>query len=372
MSTVFSSGSPISPDNEPQDLATLATFVSHIERLQDQSRQKDARIIELETISEELKQSYAQLEREQNTSNLQMDIQNELLKKTRRTDLHIEQLRTAIMDREAIIEEKENEIRAIKRQLDHHKLLLQAEIRKHASISLHANIEADPLPALDTLAAKADIDKWIARLKDRLRKESMATSVRQQPISNEAHLEGLRQEIDFYIREIIFYKLDIRGYKSDIKKLKRITDQLSAYGSRASDIDSETSSVRPAVTPRPRFDSATPELGRLDTSFGTTTSAPRSRLAGLPITPPLSSSANTPGFQRSDGMKMLDTPPPPPKDLERPKTPQIVPDKVGLTITNETNDIGHGISPRSVALLSPERRKPTVCVSVMPNDMLTA
>jgi hypothetical protein len=103
-------------------------------------------------------------------------------------------------------------------------------------------------------------------------------------------LANLRDEIDFYVREIILYKLDIRGYKSDIKKLKRITTQMSSYGSRASDLDSETSSLRPAATPsQARSACLTPDLGSsdipspilLDSVTGTTTTgAPQPDPAG--------------------------------------------------------------------------------------------
>jgi chromosome segregation ATPase len=110
-STIFSSGSPISPEKESQELSTLAKFVAHIERLQDQVRQKDAEVQDLERSREELQQSHDQIEREQRALNLQVEIQNQLLKKTRRTDEHIEQLRAAILDPQAATTSSDSEAR---------------------------------------------------------------------------------------------------------------------------------------------------------------------------------------------------------------------------------------------------------------------
>jgi hypothetical protein len=134
-------------------------------------RQKDTDISELENANEQLRQKHVQLEREQEAMILQMDIQNDLLRKTRREDAHVEQLRTAIVDREAIISEKQESIWAIERQLEHHKLLLQAQIRRQATITIHNGIDNDSLPALTTLATEADIDRWICKLQERLEEE---------------------------------------------------------------------------------------------------------------------------------------------------------------------------------------------------------
>ncbi|KAH7378796.1 hypothetical protein BKA66DRAFT_513200 [Pyrenochaeta sp. MPI-SDFR-AT-0127] len=316
MSTVFSSGSPTSQDNESHELSTLAAFIAHIERLQDQVRQKDAQIAKLEVDQEQLQQKHDRLAQDHNDFALQLDIQNELLRKTRNTDTHIEQLRTAIIDREATIGEKENSTRAVERQLEHHKLLLQAEIRKNAAMKRHVAVEDNPLPELLSLAGKSDIDRWINKLNQRLKKERPLNEREESANPFEAQVENLQQEIDFYIREIIYFKLDIKGYKSDIRKLKRITSQSSAFGGRASDLDSDTSSLRPATTPsRLRFTSTTPELGA-------------STAASPVLTGPLPASASA--------------------SLDRPVTPQP-----------SADDIEPGISPRSVARLSPERRKPT-------------
>lgn len=288
MSTVFSSTSPISPEKESQELSTLAAFVAHIEQLQDQVRRKDAEVQEVERSKEELQHKHDHIEQEQRALTLQMDIQNDLLKKTRRTDAHIEQLRTAIIDRETIINEKERSIRAVERQLEYHKLLLQAQIRRHATMTLHAVTNDNPLPELSKLATRADIDKWIERLKERLRKEKPLASVNRSTDLKEARIADLRQEIDFYVREIIYYKLDIRGYKSDIKKLKKITTQLSSFGSRTSDFESDTSSLRPAATPsHTPFSAATPELGTSD-SPALSDADYKSPSVNRPMTPPLS------------------------------------------------------------------------------------
>ncbi|KAH7095175.1 hypothetical protein FB567DRAFT_21922 [Paraphoma chrysanthemicola] len=283
MSTVFSSDSPVSPDGA-QETSTLAAFVAHIERLQDQVRQKDATISELELGREQLLQRQDQLERDQKSLGLQMDIQNDLMRKTGQSDTHIHELRTAVIDRETIIDEKEKSVRLLKKQLEHHKLLLHAQIRRNATLTLHAATEQDALPDLSTLAKRKDIDKWVEELQVRLRKEKELSRSNVTSDSREATLIDLRDEIDFYVREIILYKLDIRGYKSDIKKLKRITAQMSSYGSRVSDLDSETSSLRPAATPNQApFSPFTPELGSSDVpSPSLPDSIPRTATTGAP------------------------------------------------------------------------------------------
>ncbi|CAO2656324.1 Nn.00g051270.m01.CDS01 [Neocucurbitaria sp. VM-36] len=354
MSTVFSSGSPISQENETQELSTLAAFIAHIERLQDQVRQKDAYITELEADLGQLRTRHSQLQQEHNETALRLDIQSELLRKTRHTDSHIEQLRTAIIDREAIIGEKEKSIRAVERQLEHHKLLLQAEIRRHAAMKLHVSVEDDPLPELTSLAAKGDIDKWIDKLHQRLKREQQTSDEGRSIGSTDAQVASLRQEIDFYIREIIYYKLDIKGYKSDIRKLKRATAQLSSYG----DLESDTSSLRPATTPsRPRFTSATPELGASGTTSPTLMGLASAIAVNRPVTPPPSGSTHIAGFSPIDRPKPTNKPAA--LDLRAPMTPQTPTSRSGHNSANEADNIDPGISPRSVSRLSPERRKPT-------------
>ena len=359
MSTVFSSGSPISQENESQELSTLATFIAHIERLQDQVRQKDAHIADLELNLGQLRMKYSQLEQEHNETVLQLDIQNELLQKTRQTDTHIEQLRTAVIDRETTLGEKEKSIRAVERQLEHHKLLLQAEIRRHAVMKLNVAVEDDPLPDLTSLAAKGDIDRWIDKLNQRLKKEKRPSERGHSTATHEAQIESLRQEIEFYIREIIYYKLDIKGYKSDIRKLKRATAQMNSYG----DLESDTSSLRPATTPsRPRFASATPELSASGTTSPVLTGPASAKVPGnRPATPPASDFAHDSGFSPIDRPKPIKKQIPQQLNLKAPTTPQTPTHKAGHNSANEVDNMDPGISPRSVARLSPERRKPTVC-----------
>lgn len=281
---------------------TLYKSVAHVEQLQDEIRQKDAHIAELNCDSSHLRQMLDQMDRQCDEINLQLDIQNELLGKTTETDAHIEQLRAAVLDREAVIAEKEKSVRIVERQLEHHKLLLHAEIRKHATTSRYLTNENDPLPELTALATKSDIDRWIQKLNQRLRKAKPRSPIKNSESALDAHIEDMRNEIDFYVREIIYYKLDIRGYKSDIKKLNKITAQLGSYGNRASDLDSDTSSLRPAPTPsRARFLTTTPELkgsGHPSPSFAGTVSANISSARAL--TPPVSMTADSPNMSTSE------------------------------------------------------------------------
>jgi hypothetical protein len=350
MSTVFSSTSPVSPEKESQELSTLATFVAHIEQLQDQVRRKDAEMQELEESKQQLQQKHDQIKQEQHTLTLQMDIQSDLLKKTRRTDAHIEQMRTAIIDRETIISEKEKALRAVERQLEYHKLLLQAQIRRHATMMLHATSNDNPLPELSKLATRADIDKWIERLQERLKKEKpLASDSIRSTDPKDAQIADLRQEIDFYVREIIYYKLDIRGYKSDIKKLKKITIQLSSFGSRTSDLESDTSSLRPAATPsHTPFPGATPELV---TSDSPALSGPICRAQSLnrPMTPPPSNPMciSKAVYNSNDVQAPLHL------QSQAPMTPQTPTRKTDALVAREME--GHG-TRASLA-----KREPTVC-----------
>jgi chromosome segregation ATPase len=354
MSTVFSSTSPISPEKESQELSTLATFVAHIEQLQDQVRRKDAEMQELERSKEQLQHKHDQIEQEQHTLTLQMEIQSELLKKTRRTDAHIEQMRTAIIDRETIINEKEKALRAVERQLEYHKLLLQAQIRRHATMTLHATANDNPLPELSKLATRADIDRWIERLQERLKKEKPMASESLPNDPKDAQIADLRQEIDFYVREIIYYKLDIRGYKSDIKKLKKITTQLSSFGSRTSDLESDTSSLRPAATPsHTPFPGATPELGTSD-SPALSGPAYRAQSMNRPMTPPPSDPICTSKalYNSNDVMTAGQHAPLHPR-IQAPMTPQTPTRKTDAQVARETESYETG------ALLA--KREPTVC-----------
>ncbi|KAF2661536.1 hypothetical protein K491DRAFT_565734, partial [Lophiostoma macrostomum CBS 122681] len=82
ISTVFSSGSPTSHHNESQDPSTLAAFISHIERLQEQIKQRDERYTELEQQNQHLRNSQEQLRRDLKKADLQADIQAQLFRKT--------------------------------------------------------------------------------------------------------------------------------------------------------------------------------------------------------------------------------------------------------------------------------------------------
>lgn len=275
-----------------RESATL-DFVAHIKQLEDDIQRKDAYIEDLEGDNSLLRQMLERVHQQCDEMNLQLDIQNELLGKRQETDVQLEQLRAAVLEREAVIVEKETSVRAAERQLEHHKLLLQAEIRKHATTSRYLVDEADPLPELTALATKKDIDRWIQKLNQRLRKAKPMSPVKAPMTETEALFEDLRNEIDFYVREIIYYKLDIRGYKSDIKKLNRITAQLGSYGNRASDLESDTSSLRPAPTPsRARFLATTPDMkGSRHPSPALTSNVNIGSSRAL--TPPLSSAAGS-------------------------------------------------------------------------------
>jgi hypothetical protein len=306
MDTVFSTDSASGHERNSSEPATLSAFVTHVEQLQDEIRHKDQYISDLEDDSGRLRQMLGQANHQCDEINLQLDIQNELLRKATESDRHVEQLRIAIIDREAIIGEKEKAVRAIERQLELHKLLLKAEIRKHATMSRYLADENDPLPELTALATKKDIDKWIHKLNQRLRKEKSTSPTKETATAVEIQLADLRDEIDFYVREIIYYKLDIRGYKSDIKKLNRITAQFGNYGGRASDLESDTSSLRPTPTPhRTRFLSTTPELrGSAHPSPALAGPTSANIGSGRTLTPPPSTSADSPDTSPSGPIKV--------------------------------------------------------------------
>jgi hypothetical protein len=332
MSTAFSAGSSLSPESESQDLSTLAAFISHIEGLQDEVRQKDMQISELEKDREQFRRKQDHFEQEQNAMNLQMGIQNQLLMKTRQTDEHIEQLRAIVMDREVIIGEKEKSIRNIGRQLEQYKLLLQAQIRRYATMT--ATGADDALPELDTLASRTDIDSWIEKLQVRLQKERSSITGNEPLDPREAQIANLRREIDFYVREIIYYKLDIRGYKSDIKKLKKVTAQLGTYGNRAVDFESDTSSLRQVATPN---------------GFSETI------LVDRPLTPPPSGPLIASNNSRvARGISQTNKRMPQNLNLQFPTTPQTP------NHANETGHMQHNAFSHSDVRHSPKRRKSTV------------
>jgi hypothetical protein len=356
-STVFSTDSPSDSQRETEEPTTLSGFIAHIERLQGQLREKDLHISELHADREYLRQRHGELEQERDGANLELEIQNSLMGRTQQMDRYVEQLRTAIIDREAIIGEKERLMCAIEKQLEHHKLLLQAEIRKHGAMLRHNYIKQEPLPELGTLATKKDIDRWMQKLNQRLKSEKPVNEANRPMGAVEGQLQDLQDEVEFYVREIIYYKLDIRGYKSDIRKLKKAT----GHGNKASDLESDTSSLRPTTaTSYTRYPSPTPELGTLHVLSPGSVSSGRS---GRPITPlqmPPPGSTITPGHSPLDSTK-------PAKDYfghEYEQRVPMTPQSMGRNSISNSADDTEGItpktSPRFAKPVSPERRKPVV------------
>ncbi|RAR07640.1 hypothetical protein DDE83_006380 [Stemphylium lycopersici] len=260
MSTVFSNTPSGAVKVDYQENSKLAALIAHVQRLQDQVSEKDAYITELEKDRERMKERHDHLEQEHNKATIQSDMQDGLLQETRETDRHVEQLRAAVISRDAMIKENYQNTRALERQLEHHKLLLQAEIRRHAAIKVYISEEEEPLPELTALARREDIDRWMEKLHERLRRERSKSEGKALPEIPDAQMESLRHEIDFYVREIILFKLDIKGYKSDIRKLKKLTAQTSNHG-QPSDNSSEASSRRRSATPvQQHVAPTTPEL----------------------------------------------------------------------------------------------------------------
>ncbi|KAF2444052.1 hypothetical protein P171DRAFT_473245 [Karstenula rhodostoma CBS 690.94] len=355
MSTVFANDSPISQsDQEP---TTLSGFISHIERLQEQVRVKDMQIAELDADNKQLRVRYNRLRNEHRDLDLQSDVQDQLLKKAKQNEIHIEELRTAIIKREAMIGEKSKVLQQTERQLSHHKLLLEAEIRRHANLTLLADAEGNPLPELTSLASKEDIDRWVERLQKQLNKDKSERNGRK--AGNESTTEALRRENDFYIREIIYYKLDCRGYKADIKKLKKIAAQMGGHDSRPGDVESPEPSVsKSAETPAPT------QLLSVGSILGASTSPSPVSTGPISLTIPLTQrmtpppSELTPAPSPTDKIKRTIKRVPLPLDINMPLTPRT-PTMKADNLANEADNMNPGISPRSVARLSPERRKPT-------------
>jgi hypothetical protein len=315
---------------------------------------------------ERLRLVYEQVQHENKELNVQSSLQDQQLRKAKRNEAHIEQLRTTIMDREAIIGERESALKITEQQLEHHKLLLHKEVRRHATMSVLAKAEDDdPLPDLTTLASKEDIDRWIARLRFRLKKEKEKAkgSEKDPPEGLVAQLVDLKHEVDFYVREIIYYKLDIKGYKSDIKKLKQLGGKMGGWGGR-SDVSSPTPSIPRSIETevKTRYPSGVSGLGIASTPSSVSTGPISASISvGRPITPlhhdlltpgPSPAEIYTPTFATQKTAPTI-----------RPLTPQTPLRLEGVNMANEADNISPGISPRSVARLSPERRKPTVRIS---------
>jgi hypothetical protein len=318
-------------------------------------------IFNLQADREQLQQRHGELERERDGANLELEIQESLMGRAQEMDRHVEQLRTAIIDREAIIGEKERAICAVEKQLEHHKLLLQVEIRKHAAMIRHDFIKQEPLPELSTLAKQKDINRWVQKLNQRLKSEKPVNEVSKPLDTVEAQVQDLQEEIDFYVREIIYYKLDIRGYKSDIKELKRIAGELGNSGGKLSDWGSDTSSQRPTTAASyVHCPSTTPELGSTQmppTGFGS------SSMSGRPATPPqlpVSGSTITPRHSPVD-------PTQPTKDYfatqpgqKAPMTPQSMRSNLAPHVADDTDEANMRTPPRYTNQLPLERAKATV------------
>ncbi|KAF2201518.1 hypothetical protein GQ43DRAFT_471704 [Delitschia confertaspora ATCC 74209] len=368
ISTVFSSGATSSPlsAKDSQSPTTIGAFVARIGQLEQQIEQKDDRINTLdkqvcqkddqiktlEKQNKRLRDNFDQLANEREILNqvhrkleYNADLQNELLGKTRECNAHvehIEQLRAAILQREHVIAEKEKAIRMTERQLEHHKLLLQADIRRYAKSAVHSHVQEEPLPELGTLASKDDVDRWIERLQRRLKKEeSDSPNELPAPAKDlESQIVDLKKEIDFYVREIIYFKLDIKGYKSDIRKLQRVAATIGNRG----DLDSPAPSQAETLSLGFSATSSPMSMGPF----------PGARPLARPSTPP--TSRTTPDFNPSPAGKVTSISH---KRFGQQPSPCTPPRKRGVNVTENMDNTDAGISPRSVARLSPERRKPT-------------
>ncbi|KAF2018372.1 hypothetical protein BU24DRAFT_491344 [Aaosphaeria arxii CBS 175.79] len=363
MSTVFSSGSPSSHGNDPHESSTLAAFIAHIERLQEQLKQKDVSLGEADEKYGDLRDQHELLVREHHDLTLHCDIQSKILGKNKQSEIYIDQLRTAIIERESMIGEKDKALRMVERQLEHHKLLLHAEIRRHATMSLFTDTNTEPLPDLTSLASKEDIDRWILRLQARLRKDVSSEGSDNQ--FSQMNIDDLRKEIDFYVREIIYYKLDIKGYKSDIKKLKNIAQRMGDYGSRTNDVESPTPSLcRCGDTPvRARFPFGVAGLSISNTPSPIST-GPISASASTKQPTPTPTETKPLASEPSSGDTLKPTVTTPlqatfDQASIRVAVPQTPTRKTAGNVANEADGIDPGISPRSNPRLSPDRRRPT-------------
>lgn len=234
----------------------LNASTSEIEQLQAQVAEKNVYVAELEAKREELQRKLNQLEQEHKRVAVQSDLQYELLKETRVSDKLIEQLRNSVINRESTIMENEEAIHTLMRQLEYHKVLLQAEIRQHTAMKLFVAEEEHPLPELRSLAKGADIDCWIEKLHERLKRERPHNEDEAVIDTPEAKVEKLRREIDFYVREIILFKLDIKGYRSNIRKLKEMAGNKGSF-EESGDTREKASTASPV---RSTFAPVTPEL----------------------------------------------------------------------------------------------------------------
>ena len=354
ISTIFSNVSPVSAEVDSKENSVVAAIVAHVERLQEQVREKNACIVELKEDCEQLRRQCDELRQQNHKLSLHSDIQDELLQKTTRTDTDVEKLQDAINDRETIISEKEKTIRAIGRQLEYHKLLLQAEIRRHAAVRLYTSSEDDPLPELTSLVRREDIDRWMSRLKERLARDRPGDDRAHLLDAPDAQVKSLQHEVDFYVREIILFKLDIKGYKSDIRKLRKIIEQTGSY-ERTCDNDSEVSSLRPvATTPiRSGFALSTPEVSGFSNSSPVidtpSTATTKTKYPVTPSPPPPSRElgyATTPAHRITEAVT---------RELEL-AIPTTLQELMRDDLGSEAARIDSDVCPYSVAPLSPEHR----------------
>lgn len=340
--------------------STIATFIEHIERLQDQVKEKESRINDLE----------------QDNQLRRLDIDdhehrcNELLHENTKLKLQEEihaKLSEQAKEADAEISELKSTIRRMQKELEYHVLLLQAEIRRKATLAI-LTVEPDD-QAARSLASKADVDRMIEGLQKRLKAHMSAdseTKLLEQSTDLESQIKLLKKENEYYVREIMYYKLDVRGYKKDIKELKRTTNRGQNVRSEANSPNPQACYRSSAGTPvRSRFNSAA--AGGLGISASSSpTSAPMSASNSFqPSTPATSAAPSTPHLSPSrtthtgPGAQKRAIRAPSPKSQNTPMTPQTPPRRPGRNPANDADNSSPGISPRSVSRLSPSRTKPT-------------
>jgi hypothetical protein len=357
MSTIFANDSPIN-ESDPSDPKSVNAFLDRIECLNQQLRTKDKAMAATDVELDGLRRTIDGLEDEARDLRLQLDIQTQLLAKTKKDEIHMHELRTTIMQREKVIGDRNGELSTLKTQLDHHKQLLQAGVKRQAMYKLYGEVQ-DDLPDLNTLASKYDIDRWIEGLKSRLKQYKAKTAGLHSVDSPKTTIEELREEIDFYVSEIIYFKLDCRGYKLDIKKLKKTVQQMSSQSSGTNDVDSpDLSGYKPINGP------ADVQVQAGASGLGISASPSSVSTGRISINPSVdrpTTPSNTTVQEpvRADG---ANSSPKRPKKLNLrvstvPRTPTR---QKGTNTANQADNVDPGISPRSVARLSPERRKPTV------------
>ena len=171
------------------------------------------------------------------------------------TDTYSAQLREQIVMREKVISDKEKMTQAVAKQLEHHKLLLQAEIRRHAKSTMAGFVQNEPLPDIAALASPEETDRWIERLHKRYRKQQAEKPAKKPEFAHEleAKVFDLKQEVEFYIREILYFKLDIKGYKHDIKKLQGKLDKAGGASAKVEREHGSTRTLKFSPSPEPEL-----------------------------------------------------------------------------------------------------------------------